>query len=184
MKVFYSIIITFLISNFCISTAFTQTRNNSGFDIDVDPIAYTLNGFSVHGGYINGAYRFDIGFFGIDLPEWLHGNKEFEASFVGAGWKVDRFFKNLPEGLFAGIEGNISRMNVTHIKSDQDQDHIGYTLGIRSGYRWNTGLGKLFLTPWVGLGYNLNAKDITIDGNTFEASPLQPFLTLHLGWKI
>lgn len=181
-KIYLTAIIILLSVTHLSTTAVAQPERNSGFDIDIDPIAYTLNGFSIHGGYTTGAWRFDLGMFGLDIPEWLHGNENFEASFIGAGWKVDRFFKGHADGFFAGIEGNISRMDVTHKASNSDKDQVGTSIGIRGGYRWNPGLGKLFVTPWMSLGYNINSKDIVIEGDSFEATDFQLFPTVHIGW--
>ncbi|MEX0662371.1 MAG: hypothetical protein WEA58_02700 [Balneolaceae bacterium] len=180
LKVILNILILLLLFS---STTFAQSDINQGFDIDVDPIAFALNGFSFHGGYITGAYRYDLGVFGLDIPEWLHGNENFSTSFVGAGWKVDRFLKGYADGFFAGIDGGISRLTVTHAATDTDKDRLQYMLGIRGGYRWHTGLGNLFVTPWLGLGYVLNAEDIEIEGDVFESSAFTPFPTIHIGWK-
>ncbi|MEX0648020.1 MAG: hypothetical protein WEA56_02525 [Balneolaceae bacterium] len=160
-----------------------QSSSDTGFDIEIDPIAYGFNGFSVHGGYLTGAWRFDLGIFGLDLPEWLHGNENFNASFVGAGWKADRFFSGKPDGFFAGAEGGISKMEVVHKAGNTRRNQVSYSLGVRGGYRWSTGLGNLYMTPWLGLDFTLNPKDITIDGDTFESSVFQPFPTIHVGWK-
>lgn len=173
----------FLILLPSLTNAQSNSNNLSVFDIDIDPIAYTMNGFSIHGGYIMGALRFDLGVYGLDLPEWIHNNDDFKASFVGAGWKIDRFFKGYADGFFAGLEGGVAKMNVTHKSSNIEKDQIGYSVGVRTGYRWNTGLGNIFITPWFGLGYNLNPKDVTIEGDTFESARLQPFPTVHIGWK-
>jgi hypothetical protein len=183
MKKISIIVFTILITVTHYSELRAQSPHDRGFDIDIDPIAFALNGFSFHGGYITGPYRFDLGIFGLDIPEWLHGNEEFSSSFVGAGWKVDRFFKGYADGFFAGVDGGISRLNVTHTATNTDKDRLQYMLGIRGGYRWNTGLGNLFVTPWIGLGYVLNAKDIEIDGDLFESSAFTPFPTVHIGWK-
>lgn len=164
------------------SKTFAQSDRSPRFDIDIDPIAFALNGFSVHGGYLNGAWRFDLGVFGIDIPVWLRGNEDFNSSFIGAGWKVDRFFKGQPDGYFAGLDGGIQWLNVTHKATDMDKDRVQYMLGLRGGYRWNTGIWNLFVTPWLGLGYSLNAENVEINGDVFESSSFTPFPTIHIGW--
>ncbi|MFC3196668.1 hypothetical protein ACFOET_03490 [Parapedobacter deserti] len=164
------------------SKAFAQSDGHGRFDIDIDPIALALNGFSVHGGYLTGAWRFDLGVFGLDIPGWAHGNDAFNSSFVGAGWKVDRFFKGLPDGFFVGIDGGIQRLNVAHKATGADLNRIQYLLGVRGGYRWNTGWGNLFITPWLGMGYVLNAKDVEMEGDAFKSSSFTPFPTVHIGW--
>ncbi|MFC3196452.1 hypothetical protein ACFOET_02375 [Parapedobacter deserti] len=164
------------------SKAFAQSGSSARFDIDIDPIAFALNGFSVHGGYLTGAWRYDLGVFGLDIPGWAHGNDLFDAAFIGAGWKIDRFFKGLPDGFFAGIDGGIQRLNVTHKATNIRQGRIQYVLGVRGGYRWNTGWQNLFITPWLGMGYALNAKDIEMEEDVFKSSPFTPFPTIHVGW--
>lgn len=160
-----------------------QSSGQNGFDIEVDPIAYALNGFSVHGGYTTGSWRFDLGIFGLEFPDWAHDNKAFTSSFIGAGWKADRFLNGEPNGLFIGAEGGITRLEATHQASDTDRSRLNYSLGLRGGYRWNTGLGNVYVTPWLGLGFALNSKDITVDSDTYEAAVFQPFPTIHIGWK-
>lgn len=183
MKKISLIICTLLMGVTYYSETKAQSTGERGFDIDIDPIAFALNGFSFHGGYLTDAYRFDLGIFGLDMPEWADGNEKFSSAFVGAGWKVDRFLKGYTDGFFAGVDGGISRLNVTHTATNNDKDYLQYMLGVRTGYRWNTGLGNLFVTPWIGFGYVLNAKDIEIDGDIFKASSFTPFPTVHLGWK-
>ncbi|HMQ08866.1 MAG TPA: hypothetical protein PKC30_16315 [Saprospiraceae bacterium] len=162
---------------------FAQSEQKKGFDIEVDPIAFVLNGFSFHGGYLTGAWRFDLGVFGLNIPGWAHGNDAFEARAIGAGWKADRFFRRKPDGFFVGIEGNISKTTITHKSLEENLDRVEYSLGIRGGYRWNTGLGNLYVTPWLGLGYILNAKDVQLNGDIYKSSFFQPFPTVHIGWK-
>ncbi|WP_397235870.1 hypothetical protein [Parapedobacter composti] len=162
---------------------FAQPEKNHGFDIEVDPIAFALNGFSLHGGYLTGAWRFDLGVFGLDVPKWAHGNEGFEARAIGAGWKADRFFRKAPDGFFVGVEGNVTKTTITHTASAGKKDVMEYSLGIRGGYRWNTGLANLYVTPWLGLGYILNAKDRTINGEVYKTGPFQSFPTVHIGWK-
>ncbi|MEX0685497.1 MAG: hypothetical protein WD267_11105 [Balneolales bacterium] len=165
INIVYIFIILFLI---LVTEIKAQSSTSRAFDVEIDPIAYIANGFSVHGGYLTGAWRYDVGIFGLELPEWVHGNEEFTASFIGAGWKIDRFLKGIPDGLFVGAEGGLIRLDVTHKPSELERDRIQYSLGVRGGYRWNTGLGNLYVTPWLGLGFTLNAEDITINGDTFD----------------
>lgn len=172
-----------LISAAYYSETHAQSPGERGFDIDIDPIAFALNGFSIHGGYVTGAYRFDLGIFGLDFPEWIHGNEDFDSSFMGAGWKVDRFFKGYADGFFAGVDGGVTQLRATHTTTGNEKDRLQYMLGVRTGYRWNTGLGNLFVTPWIGFGYVLNADDIEIDGDLYESSAFTPFPTIHVGWK-
>ncbi|WP_157494257.1 hypothetical protein [Fulvivirga imtechensis] len=174
----------FLLALSCLFSTrlFAQSEVKHGFDVEIDPIAFALNGFSLHGGYLTGPWRFDLGIFGLDIPEWAHGNEGFKVSARGTGWKADRFLRGLSDGFFIGVEGNVTKTSITHSLSDDNRSATEFSLGIRGGYRWNTGLGNLYVTPWLGLGYILNAKDVTINGEVFKTSPFQPFPTVHIGW--
>lgn len=172
-------VITVVLSN---SPAFAQPSQHANFDIEIDPIAYTMNGFSVHGGYHIDRWRIDLGVFGLEHPDWLHGNDDFTSSFIGAGWKLDRYFNDYADGWFAGLEGGVMQLEVTHRDIDTEHNRLHYSVGVRGGYRWNTGLGKLYIVPWLGLGVTLNAEDITVNGDVYENSVFQPFPTVHLGW--
>ncbi|REL32921.1 hypothetical protein DYD21_13975 [Rhodohalobacter sp. SW132] len=84
---------------------------------------------------------------------------------------------------FAGVDGGVTQLRVTHTTTGNEKDRLQYMLGVRTGYRWSTGLGNLFVTPWIGFGYVLNADDIEIDGDMYESSAFTPFPTIHVGWK-
>jgi hypothetical protein len=51
-----------------------------------------------------GRYRFDLGAFGLTLPEAIHGQKDFRSSFTGYGAKFDVFLNEDGWGLFAGVQ--------------------------------------------------------------------------------
>src|SRR5690625_3613695 len=83
-----------------ISSSQAQSSQDKRFDVEIDPIAYALNGFSVHGGYTTGPWRIDLGTIGLEYPDALNSSDAVEASFVGAGWKLEHFIKGRPDGFF------------------------------------------------------------------------------------
>ncbi len=150
-------------------------------DVSVDPIAFFLDGISVHGGYATNGWHFDVEGFSLDVPESVHGNEGLTASQNGLELKLNRYFQGKTKGFFVSAGGGISELKVTGSEG-ASKTNFEYSAGFRSGYRWNTGLGNLYLTPLVGLEYTFNPKDLTVGGQTFKNKPLQPYATVNIGW--
>lgn len=41
----------------------------------------------------------------------------------------------------------------------------------------------LYLSPVVGIGYTLNAREIEISDRSFNRSPIMPWGTVGIGWS-
>lgn len=152
-------------------------------ELEVEPVAYILNGAGATAGYQSNNWQYSAEIYGLDLPESLHGNESFDASLIGAEAHLERFFNGTGSGFFIGPEFGVSRLEVTHQTTGISEEHIQYSIGVRGGYRWYTGLGKLYLSPVGGLGYTLNSKDFEIEGDVFESGNLTPFITVDIGWS-
>ena len=79
------------------------------------------------------------------------------------------------------------RFGLRQLRKELDQTHertyrniVG--LGPRVGYRFNLGK-RLYIGPWVSVGYQFNAKDVTISGKMFHEDWYSLFPAAHLGWK-
>jgi len=153
-----------------------------GVDVEVDPIAYALDGYSLHVGVTHDRWRFDLGAFAIGVPEAVHGNDGFSASFDGIGAKVQYFPLAPARRLFVGVGADMARLLVERDGSQLAERTTGVSAGVHVG--WRIGLPyDLYLTPWVSVGYALTGADpITLGGATFEQSPWTIFPTVHLGY--
>lgn len=151
-------------------------------DVEVEPIAYAFGGAEVTVSYQPGHWRYSLEAFGLKVPEALHGHETFEPSILGAELHAERFFGDAPSGFFLGPEIGISRQELTHTSGTSERS-VGYSIGVRGGYRFYVGLGDLYLSPQGGLVYALNAEATTIEGDTFETGPITPFVTVGLGWS-
>ncbi|MEM1115261.1 MAG: hypothetical protein AAF845_03755 [Bacteroidota bacterium] len=52
-------------------------------EVEADPIAYALSGYSGHVGYVAGRARASVGVFAADAPEFFHGNEGWPYGPVG-----------------------------------------------------------------------------------------------------
>lgn len=151
--------------------------------IETEPMAYILGGAGITGSYQNGRWTYSIEAFGeLTIPESLHGNPGFEARLVGIEVQVERFL-NGTDGFFLGPEIGISKLEVVYKPSDEEKTHTGYSVGLRGGYHWETGLGNLYVSPVAGLSYSLNAEDMEIQNQTFESGAFTPWATIGVGWS-
>jgi hypothetical protein len=82
-------IITMMLVSLSLVLLAQENERKSRFELEIDPIAYVLNGYSVHGIYVFNKTRFDIGVFGIEQPEGFDGNDGFKVKIQGVGAKIN-----------------------------------------------------------------------------------------------
>lgn len=152
-------------------------------DVELDPIAYALDGYSLHVGLGWQRWRLDLGAFAMTIPEAIHGNADFDVSFDGYGAKLQWFALAEQEGLVLGIDGGLVRVLVQRKGQKLADRDRAYTVGTNLGYRVNV-IDELYVTPWIGVGYALSAKDVTLDEATFTARRWQVFPAIHLGYRL
>jgi hypothetical protein len=162
-------------------TAF-QTARAQSIDIEVDPIAYALQGFSLHAGVNTDHIRYDVGIFGLEIPTGFHGNDGFINKAWGAGAKADYYFSGTEGGWYAGLGMDLTNNRIRLESTGQEKEMLQLGVGANIGYKINLWQG-LFVKPWVGLSYVFNSDDITLNGQTFQQASLRPFPTIHLGWQ-
>jgi hypothetical protein len=151
-------------------------------EIEADPLAYALNGFSLHVAKVFGSVRVNVGTFGLDVPTAYHGNSGWNSTMRGVGVKFDHLGSAI-DGFFVGAEGGYMRNRYEregHAPATE-RDVIG--AGVRGGYRLPIGGSGLYLAPWVGIGYNFDGDDVVIAGEEFDRSPVSRFATVHIGWR-
>lgn len=153
------------------------------FSIETEPVAYILGGAGITGSYQYGPWTYSIEAYGeLTIPESMHGNAGFTTGLKGIILQAERFITGT-DGFYIGPEFGIASAEVSLKSTSESKTYTGYSIGLRGGYHWNTGLGNLYLSPVVGLGYTLNNKDIEIAGQTFESGPFMPWGTVGIGWS-
>jgi hypothetical protein len=170
-----------LVLFFSLSPAIAQPHTHA-FDLKVEPLSYAFGGAGGHVGVQGSDWRYTLEVFTLDVPESLHGNDGFSASPLGAELHVERSFGDTHNGFYVGPEVGVVRLKVTHRASGTTEQRTRYSVGIRGGYRWYTGLGNLYLSPVVGLSYTLNDADVDVGPATFESASLGPWGTVGIGW--
>jgi hypothetical protein len=166
------------------ATLFLAGTAHAQWEAEADPPAYALKGFSAHVGHsiFDGRSRLQFGAFGAETPEWIHANSGFTEDSRGVTFKFDYFPLRRSGGLFLGADSNYAR-----VRYELDQTHertyrnlVG--LGPRVGYRFNFSR-HMYLSPWVSVDYQFNAKDVTISGKILHESKYSVFPAVHLGWR-
>jgi hypothetical protein len=154
----------------------------SGFhaDLELDPTAYVLGGYSIHAGLAFRYVRLDLGAYAMTVPELVHKNEGFVASFDGYGVKVQVFPFAEQSGAFVGIDGGVTRSLVRLKGTELAARATMVGVGVDAGYRFDL-VGGLYATPWVGVSRSFGAEPVALGGRTFEMSPWVVFPAVHLG---
>lgn len=159
-----------------------EPRSPITVDVEIDPIAYALGGYSVHGGIGWRRFRLDLGAFGMELPAWVHGNEGFSTSFGGYGLKGQYFLIEEQKGPFVGISAGVLLPLISLDGTELASSHRQFNLGLQAGWRIDLG-ARFFVTPWIGVDYNLGAPEVTLMDQTYEHPQWTFFPTIHLGYR-
>lgn len=165
-----------------------ETKTESRYEIEIDPVAYALKGYSLHGIYVHNRIRTDLGVFGIVQPQEYSGNKGFEVKTKGVGLKVN-YLLNQKQTWFSGIGLGYSNNNIRLLKAIETQSEKIVSVGFHLGYRWfmfkNTGntFKNLYLAPWFSIDYNRPLNRVYFENQNYKQRAVSFFPTLHIGYK-
>jgi len=151
-------------------------------DVEVDPTAYVLSGYSLHAGVGWQRFRLDLGIFAMDVPEMMHGNPGWDASFAGGGAKLQWFPLAEQHELFVDVAASASRRDMTLQATGASERATVFAVGASAGWRFALPY-NLYATPWVGFNVDLEETEVMLDGETFEMSRVTPFAAVHLGYR-
>lgn len=158
------------------------SRAAAQVEVEVDPLAYALNGFSLHVAKILGVTRLNVGTFGIDIPHLLHGNDGWSSRMRGVGVKWDYLGSN-PDGFFVGLEGGYMRTEYTLDAAAASEKRNVVGMGVRGGYRIPLGRSGLYVVPWAAVSYNLHGDDVVVGSEAFDRSRVAIYPLFHIGWR-
>jgi hypothetical protein len=152
-------------------------------DVEVDPTAYILDGFSLHAGLGWNAFRLDLGVFAMAVPRAVHGQDGFDQSFDGYGLKFQWFPFHKQSGLFTGVDAGMARSLITRRENQLAHRDRQASVGIHGGYRLEI-TGGLYATAWLGLGYAVGTEEVVLDDRTFKPNPWTVFPAIHIGYHL
>ena len=151
------------------------------YEVESDPVAYILKGFSVHGTLVLPTSRFDFGAFGLEVPKFVGNNGAFTHNLIGASVNWD-YFGSRFTGLFGGVGIAVTRNQIVHDVGEEEVNQTQFYIGPRIGFRIG-GENGFFISPWVGVYYVFGRKDVVVGKDRFHVSPIQIFPTIHVGFR-
>jgi hypothetical protein len=171
------------------STVFGQAATKTGghIELEVDPIAYALKGYSFHAGYQKGILRYDVGVFGIEEPKAFSKNEDFKVQSKGFGVKVD-YVGDRAHGWFLGAEADYGFITATYKANSQRERGNTFGVGLRTGYRLMFGNSSnsskgFYITPWIGVDKIFNTSKVNFKEADYKHESFRFFPTVHLGWR-
>lgn len=172
-----------------INSSTAQEKQNRGhIELEVDPIAYILSGFSFHTIYVKNKIRTDVGVFGILQPEGFGGNEGFRVKTKGTGLKIN-YLLDKKKTWFAGLGFGYSNNNIEFIETKESQIQNSLGVGIHSGYRWfmfnksEKAYKNFYLAPWASIDYNFSLNEVEFESRSYTQKPVTFFPTVHVGYK-
>lgn len=156
------------------------SSSGPAMDIELDPIAYALSGYSLHAGMSWDRFRLDLGAFALAVPEALHGTEGIDVYGGGFGAKLDYYPLSKLPGLFVGTQLSRVRETVTARDSGEAATASHVTVGARVGYRIDVAAG-FYALPWVGVDVSLTDRAQSVSGTDYEPGRLLFFPTIHIG---
>jgi hypothetical protein len=156
------------------------------FEIEIDPVAYLLNGYSFHAIYNHNHFRFDTGIFGLEQPDALSGNKNYKAMSSGLGLKVNYLFR-AGNSFYAGADIGLGKTKITADATGASDTNHDVNAGVHVGYRVfvfgkkESFLKGFYLTPWVGISYNHFYDKAKFED--YKEDKIGYFATFHVGYR-
>jgi hypothetical protein len=150
-------------------------------EVDGDPAAFFVDGYSLHVAVVGAWRRLDLGCYAVDEPGFLHGNDGWDVSLRAwtLGWD---YFVSGEDGFFAGVSAALAirtyALTGTQLAVERHQLLVGPHIG------WRFMLGAHFyLEPWLAVQYAYRGDEVTLGGETFDDRPYVIFPTVYAGWR-
>lgn len=151
-------------------------------DLETDPLAFAMGGYSLHVGIGWERLRLDLGAFAMDLPAFVHGNDGFDSSFDGFGFKLQYFLFDDQRGGFVGAGAGVNRTLIERKGTELAAAGTEFTVGANLGWRFDLPAG-FYATPWIGFDYAFADRNTSVGGETYEQGRWTIFPTVHVGYQ-
>jgi len=165
---------------------FAQDKKVS-IELEADPLAYLLQGYSFHAGVTYNNFRSSVGVFGIEQPDFVLENDAFSVYSSGFDAKTDYLFTGL-KGVHAGLQLTYARDRLRLKDTGEDRELWGLNIGLRAGYRLMLGrvvnqYKGLYINPWLAIIYTPNTNHVIIGTEEYEQPSFSLFPAIHVGWR-
>ncbi len=162
--------------------------------IEADPIAFFLEGYSVHLRYqpvFSEHFLIGVGTYAMDLPGALI---DLDSKNRGHGWDAwirsayslygELYLSDANAGWFIGEQIGIQNYRVrNHLEGGGTASFSAFVAMTYGGYSWRPRNAAFYLKPWIGLGFIDKIDGVNTVGNRrYQVGPLFPMLTLHVGY--
>jgi hypothetical protein len=150
-------------------------------EVDGDPAAYFVDGYSLHVAVVGAWQRIDLGCYAVDEPGFLHGNEGWDVSLRAwtLGW--EHFFSG-DDGFFAGLSVAVAVRTYALAGTTLAVERHQLLVGPHVGWRFMLG-AHFYLEPWLAVQYAYRGDAVTLDGRRFDDRPYVVFPTLYAGWR-
>jgi len=186
------LVLIILLAGFYFSSNAQDSQNNISFTeqvyIEADPLAYINKGYSVHLGYENWGWRFDLTKVKVDFPERFenafYNTSAFDLVTFINGFKIDYIGNrtNWTKGAFIGLDINSQKLNFKHRETGIDKDLFALNIGLRAGYKFNIFRG-FYITTWGAIWKNvLTSRTFEVQSDQITTNGFDWITTLHLGY--
>lgn len=169
-------------------SGFAQNKQQLSYtrELEVDPIAYAMKGYSVHLVQNLRRFRIDAGVFGIEQPAAITGNKGFSTMTRGFGVKLNYLLQGV-RGFYTGVDAGYAANSVREIATGAADKGHNLSFGAHAGYRWflfaqhKNMLSGLYITPWAGMSYNYVYDAVSL--RSYKEGNIGYFATVHIGFR-
>jgi len=178
-----------------LNTVNAQEKKSNEIDngliyFEADPFAYINKGYSLHLGYENWGFRFDLTKVKVDFPESFekafYDTKAFDLVTNINGIKIDYIGKrtNWTKGAFAGLDVNAQRLSLKHRQTNNQTTLNVFNIGVRAGYKFTIYKG-LYVTPWAAIWRNVTSEQSYKIGNDIiKTNEWDWITTIHIGYAL
>jgi hypothetical protein len=164
------------------------------FSLETDPSTFAFGGYAAHLRWQPSAdshWQFGAGAYAMDFPDLF---VDINPDNADEGWDVrldsgiglfgEYYLKPGGKGWLLGAQLAIQRYSVENSELSANETAFSNLLLMPyAGYRWYPTDSGLYLQPWAGLGVTGKISGSNdLGGDTYDVSPIIPFMTLHVGY--
>lgn len=170
------ILLAFTVVSISANSFAQDKKKDNSFVVIVEPFSLLNNGFDIGAGYGFDKNKVEIKYRQTGKSDPVAQQKEdFDTKYNSVELSYNYFLKEHLNGFFIGGTANyFFDYKATEKVFNQTATKDFASLGIRFGYYWYP-IKKLnlFIDPTIGLNFNLNDKELSAGGKTFDKQSIR-----------